>query len=132
MHRKHGLGTPDNGTRPVGAGTDEKNIAGSYVNTQNCSMKAPQEPAQVAGKPTTAMDHLLDLDNSPVISTMPVTSAICVPSSGDVIVGMDKVLVKGWAYAGGGRGVTRVEVRGPLTVIGSVLLCALFSDSSAW
>ena len=50
-------------------------------------------------------------DQGPVIQTLPVQSVICVPSDRATLSGnTDFVHVKGVAYSGAGRGITRVEL----------------------
>merc|ERR1711924_539797 len=69
------------------------------------------------------MDHLrhgddhVRLELGPVIQTMPVTSIVCTPTKNERIkIECDDenstpyIEVKGVAYAGGGRGICRVEV----------------------
>ena len=53
----------------------------------------------------------VDFGSSSAIQELPVQSAICSPVSGTTINSSDGVLtVKGYAYSGGGRAVTRVDV----------------------
>lgn len=48
---------------------------------------------------------------APAIQDLPVQSAITAPSAGTVLdAGSDEVSVKGYAWAGGGRGIVRVDV----------------------
>ena len=54
-----------------------------------------------------------DFGTSPPIMDMPVTSAICDPPQGHTLQpGQGSVTVKGYAWAGGGRGIARVDVSG--------------------
>jgi len=57
-------------------------------------------------------DDYVRLEMGPVIQTLPVTSVICSPSSGEEleVVKEKYVTVQGIAYSGGGRGVCRVEL----------------------
>ena len=51
------------------------------------------------------------VDQGPVIQTLPVQSVICVPADRATLSGaQDTVHVKGIAYSGAGRGITRVEL----------------------
>jgi sulfite oxidase len=53
----------------------------------------------------------LDWSKAPAIQEMPVTSAILVPAPDSTIpIGEDTVTVKGYAVAGGGREIVRVDV----------------------
>ena len=53
----------------------------------------------------------LDWSKAPAIQEIPVTSAIVEPQSSDTIpAGKGTFTVKGYAFAGGGRGVVRVDV----------------------
>lgn len=51
----------------------------------------------------------VDWDSAPAIQNMPVTSDICEPTPGSVIDD-DEVVVKGYAWSGGGNGIIRVDV----------------------
>lgn len=52
-----------------------------------------------------------DWDNAQSIQEMPVQSAICEPANGSVLEeGTEELTVKGYAWSGGGKAVTRVEV----------------------
>ena len=61
--------------------------------------------------PYMSMDSV-DFESMPAIQEMPVTSAICDPGEGaDVTVDADgEIVVKGFAWSGGGRGIARVDV----------------------
>lgn len=53
----------------------------------------------------------VDFSKSPAIQNMPVTSAICTPKAGqDVTIDDGYVLVKGYAWSGGGNQIVRVDV----------------------
>ncbi|CAM9239957.1 unnamed protein product [Chrysoparadoxa australica] len=53
----------------------------------------------------------VDFSSAPAIQELPVTSAICSPMPGAVVSPYDQsVTVKGYALAGGGRAVVRVDV----------------------
>jgi len=53
----------------------------------------------------------VDYKGAPAIQDLPVQSAITIPSPGTVLdEGSDEVNVKGYAWAGGGRGIVRVDV----------------------
>lgn len=55
--------------------------------------------------------HNVDFNSAPAIQESPVTSAICMPKSGTTIYESDEdVVVHGYAYSGGGRGIIRVDV----------------------
>lgn len=51
----------------------------------------------------------VEWDSSPAIQNLPVTSAICSPAHGSTIDD-DEVMVKGYAWSGGGNGIIRVDV----------------------
>ncbi|CAH2002488.1 unnamed protein product [Acanthoscelides obtectus] len=52
-----------------------------------------------------------DFTKSPAIQELPVTSAICKPYDGDTIDVVDgKILIKGYAWSGGGQKIVRVDV----------------------
>lgn len=51
----------------------------------------------------------VDWDAAPAIQNLPVTSQICAPPPG-AVVDDDEVLVKGYAWSGGGNGIIRVDV----------------------
>jgi len=54
---------------------------------------------------------IINLDQGPVIQSMPVQSLICYPPNrAEIAWDGESIEVKGVAYAGGGRGVCRVEV----------------------
>lgn len=59
-------------------------------------------------------EERLNLDQGPVIQTMPVQSIVCVPEDGTTVSAADVlrggVPVEGVAWSGGGRGICRVEV----------------------
>lgn len=60
--------------------------------------------------PSTDWDTV-DFSKSPAIQNMPVTSAICSPQSGDTINANDGyIVVKGYAWSGGGNQIVRVDV----------------------
>lgn len=63
--------------------------------------------------PTTDWDTV-DFTTSPAIQNMPVTSAICSPRNGEEVSVSDKeggfVIVKGYAWSGGGNKIVRVDV----------------------
>jgi sulfite oxidase len=52
----------------------------------------------------------VDWDSAPPLYDMPVSSSIAEPREGAMVPAGAEVLVKGWAWAGGGRGVARVDV----------------------
>jgi sulfite oxidase len=53
----------------------------------------------------------VDFDAAPAIQDMPVQSAICEPRDGAMLpAGATAITAKGFAWAGGGRGIARVEV----------------------
>jgi sulfite oxidase len=53
----------------------------------------------------------VDFMSMPAIQDMPVASAICEPAEGTALLpGARQVSVKGWAWSGGGRAITRVDV----------------------
>lgn len=53
----------------------------------------------------------VDFSKAPAIQEMPVTSAICVPESGEkVSVKNGKISVKGYAWSGGGKKIIRVDI----------------------
>lgn len=53
----------------------------------------------------------LDWSKAPAIQEMPITSAIVVPEpTGTIPKGKGTFKVKGYAYAGGGRSIVRVDV----------------------
>lgn len=53
----------------------------------------------------------VDFDRSPPVYESPIQSAICEPLPGNYVEMSDgEVLVKGYAFSGGGRGVVRVDV----------------------
>ena len=55
--------------------------------------------------------HNVDFKSAPAIQESPVTSAICSPSNGTVVFESDEeIVVQGYAYSGGGRGIIRVDV----------------------
>ena len=64
--------------------------------------------------PTVKSFQGLDLTHVPSVQELPIQSAICVPrtdGTSAVVIGEDdEIEVKGYAWAGGGRGVQRVEV----------------------
>lgn len=57
-------------------------------------------------------DDMIRLDQGPVIQTLPVQSVICEPLDGQSLVADadGKIVVRGVAWSGAGRGVCRVEV----------------------
>lgn len=63
--------------------------------------------------PSTDWDTV-DFSKSPAIQNMPVTSAICQPQPGEVVRrdGHGNVVVKGYAWSGGGAKIVRVDVTG--------------------
>lgn len=55
--------------------------------------------------------HNVDFKSAPAIQESPVTSVICMPKNGTVVDESDEdVVVSGYAYSGGGRGIVRVDV----------------------
>lgn len=56
----------------------------------------------------------VDFNSMPSMQEMPVASAICEPSRGATLTpdADGTVPVKGWAWSGGGRAITRVDVSG--------------------
>jgi sulfite oxidase len=55
----------------------------------------------------------VDYKTAPAIQDLPIQSAITVPAPNTVLEhGTDEVPVKGYAWAGGGRGIVRVDVSG--------------------
>lgn len=61
--------------------------------------------------PPNARLETADYENTPAINTLPVTSAICRPSEGQVIAVKDGFInIKGYAYSGGGNKIMRVDV----------------------
>jgi len=56
--------------------------------------------------------NTVEFASMPAIQEMPINSAICNPAPGATVVadGDGDVVVKGWAVAGGGRRVARVDV----------------------
>ncbi|GLV31930.1 shopper [Carabus blaptoides fortunei] len=53
----------------------------------------------------------VDFKQSPAIQQLPVISAICVPQAGDTVTIQDGcVVVKGYAWSGGGQKIVRVDV----------------------
>jgi sulfite oxidase len=53
----------------------------------------------------------VDFDSMPSLQEMPVTSSICEPLDGSSLpADTSEVTVKGFAWSGGGRGITRVDV----------------------
>lgn len=60
--------------------------------------------------PSTDWDTV-DFTKSPAIQVLPVTSAICDPTDGDTVKVIDgKIIVKGYAWSGGGNKIVRVDV----------------------
>jgi sulfite oxidase len=64
--------------------------------------------------PTMNWDNV-DFNSMPPMMDMPVQSAICEPQDGHTVI-VDKhdkertAVVKGWAWSGGGRAITRVDI----------------------
>jgi sulfite oxidase len=55
----------------------------------------------------------VDYDSMPAMMEMPVTSAFAEPADGArVPPGAASVAARGWAWSGGGRGISRVDVSG--------------------
>lgn len=55
--------------------------------------------------------HNVDFKSAPAIQESPVTSAICMPKNGTTVFESDEdIVVQGYAYSGGGRGIIRVDV----------------------
>ncbi len=52
----------------------------------------------------------VDWDSAPPLYDMPVSSAIAEPREGAEVGAGEEVALKGWAWAGGGRGIARVDV----------------------
>lgn len=54
--------------------------------------------------------HNVDFDKSEAIQFLPVNSAICEPENGQLLDSHEEVVMKGYAWSGGGRGINRVDV----------------------
>ena len=55
--------------------------------------------------------HNVDFKSAPAIQESPVTSAICMPKNGSTVHESDEdIVIEGYAYSGGGRGIIRVDV----------------------
>ncbi|GJE95510.1 sulfite oxidase [Phanerochaete sordida] len=92
-----------------------------YIGARSCKwvyrINALEEPSQ---GPVQRAEYLyytqqigkqnVKISNGFSIQAMPVSSAIIAPSSGDVIIHDGMIMLKGWAYSGGGNWVERVEV----------------------
>lgn len=61
--------------------------------------------------PSTDWDTV-DFSKAPAIQNMPVTSAICSPSTGSAIKPDNEgfITIKGYAWSGGGNGIIRVDI----------------------
>lgn len=60
--------------------------------------------------PSTDWDTV-DFSKSPAIQELPVMSAICQPTPGQtIVVENDEVIVKGYAWSGGGQKIVRIDV----------------------
>jgi len=60
--------------------------------------------------PSIDWDSPPDFENAPSIQELPVQSMITVPKSGDTFEPGDEVVIKGYSWSGGGRGIVRVDV----------------------
>ncbi len=66
----------------------------------------------------------VDWSSAPAIQDMPVISAFQYPTPGSVMYASEKIEAKGYAWAGGGRGIVRVDVSA-VTPIVSQLCCSV-------
>lgn len=51
-----------------------------------------------------------DFSSSPAIQELPVQSKICVPVNNETVKAGSDLILKGYAYSGGGRGINRVDI----------------------
>ncbi len=52
----------------------------------------------------------VDWNSAPAIQDMPVVSVFQYPAPGSVVISSEKIEAKGYAWAGGGRGIIRVDI----------------------
>ncbi len=58
----------------------------------------------------------VDWNSAPAIQDMPVISAFQYPAPGSVVASSDTIEAKGYAWAGGGRGIVRVDVSAVISI----------------
>ncbi len=59
----------------------------------------------------------MDWNSAPAIQDMPVVSAFQYPAPGSVVVSSETIEAKGYAWAGGGRGIIRVDVSAVISIV---------------